>query len=691
MTRKLATIVAGVASVALVSGLAGCGGSKSPSSTSAGGGENWTSYGGDANEQHFSALEQITDQNIGELGLAWSYDIDTFDSYTQPLEVDGVVYFAVGLSVVHALDAKTGELLWQYDPEVASQPEAKTRMRAGWGTRGIAYKDGTIFTATREGRLIAVDAKTGKPRWSVKTLDEAEEGYITGPPWVAGDNVVIGFGGADYSPVRGYVTAYNIKTGKKAWRWYTVPGDPAKGFENKAMEMAAKTWTGEWWKYGGGGTVWHAMAYDEKYDRVYLGTGNGWPWNQKIRSPEGGDNLFLSSIVALNAKTGEYVWHYQANPENSYDFNNNMDIQLTELVIDGKPRDVLMHAPKNGFFYAIDRATGKFISAGEFAKQNWAKSIDPVTGRPDINPASMYRDGKPFLIYPFANGAHGVQAMAFSPKTGFSYIPVMEGARYVSDPDNVKGWKHRPGGFVNTGMGAPPADAPPPPQAESKLVAWDVANNKVAWRIDQPGVFNGGLLATGGNLIFQGTNDGNLNAHAADTGRKLWSFPAQNGILSAPISYSVGGKQYITVITGFRSSFPNTPNWDYTQQQRRVLTFTIGGKATLPPFEPVDHPIQDDPSFKVDTAKAAIGAGIFNQSCVICHGVGMMAGGAAPDLRKSAVPLDADTFASVVHDGALMPRGMPSYGQFTPEELEGLRHYIRQRARETSKQVPAKR
>jgi quinohemoprotein ethanol dehydrogenase len=680
MKVNIAGLIAGLASGALAAGPFIQ--SAATAGKSGGAEVNWSSFGGDDNEQHYSPLAQITQANVGRLGLAWSYDIDTFDSYTQPLAVNGVVYFAVGHSIVHALDARTGKLLWQYDPDVAGQPESQMRMRAGWGTRGIAYKDGAIFTATRDGRLIAVDAKTGKALWSVKTLDEAENGYITGPPWVAGDKVVIGFGGADYGPVRGYVTAYDIKTGKKAWRWYTVPGDPAKGFENKAMEMAAKTWKGEWWKFGGGGTVYHAMAYDAKFDRVYLGTGNGWPWNQKIRSPGGGDNLFLSSIVALDAKTGEYVWHYQVNPENSHDFNDAMDIELADVRVNGKVRPVLIHAPKNGFFYVIDRTNGKLISAGEFGKQNWAKGIDPRTGRPIINPEAQYPDGKPFMMFPFPNGAHGVQAMSYSPKTGYSYIPVMEGGRVFVDPPNLKEWKYKPGMFVNTGLGAPPANLVAP-TASSKLVAWDVARNRAAWSAPQPRVFNGGTMATGGNLVFTGENDGTFNAYAADTGKKLWSFAAQNGILSAPISYTVGGKQYVTVLTGFRSSFANTPNWDYSQQQRRALTFAIGGKAMLPKAEMVDQPIQDDPAFTIDADKAKRGAGIYNISCVICHGSGMVAGGAAPDLRKSAIPLDAEGFSSVVHDGALMPRGMPSFGILTPEDLEGLRHFIRQRARET--------
>jgi quinohemoprotein ethanol dehydrogenase len=647
-------------------------------------GRDWFSFGGDDSEQHYSPLGQINTANVGQLGLAWSYDIDTFDAYTQPLAVNGVIYFAVGLSVIHALDARTGKLLWQYDPKVAEAPEAQWRMRAGWGIRGIAYRDGKIFTATREGRLIAVDARTGKLAWSVQTLDEdASHGaYITGPPFVAGDKVVIGFGGADYSPVRGYVTAYDIKTGKKAWRFYTVPGNPANGFENKAMEDAAKTWTGEWWKFGGGGSVYHAMAYDAKYDRIYIGTGNGFPWNQKIRSPGGGDNLYLGSIVAIDAKTGNYAWHYQTNPGMSWDFNNAMDIELSEMTVAGQKHDVILHAPKNGFYYVIDRANGKLLSAEKFGPVNWADHIDMVTGRPVINPEALYPNGKAFVLYPFPNGAHGVQAMAHSPQTGLSYIPVMEGGRVHTDPANLKDWKVREGMFVNTGLGAPPPGIVTPP-SKSTLLAWDPVKQRKAWEIPQPGTFNGGVLATGGHLIFQGMNSGDFAAYNAENGEKLWSFDAQNGILSAPISYSVGDRQYVTVIASFRSSFANSPNWDYRQQQRRVLTFMLGGTRKLPPHQRVDEPIQDDPNFVVDIKKAAVGAGIYGISCVICHGGGMIAGGAAPDLRKSSVPLDAEAFRAVVHDGALMQRGMGRFDNLTDDELDGLRHYIRQRARDT--------
>ncbi|HEY0446390.1 MAG TPA: PQQ-dependent dehydrogenase, methanol/ethanol family [Allosphingosinicella sp.] len=656
-------------------------------------GANWQHYGRTASEDHYSPLDQINDKNIERLGLAWSHDLDNFDTYTAPLAVNGVIYFGVGHSILHAIDARSGKQLWQYDPQVAKH--AGDKMRAGWGIRGIAYADGKIFTGTRDGRLIAVDAKNGNLLWSEQTLDEAEGGYITGPPWVAGDKVVIGFGGADYNPVRGYVTAYDMNTGKRAWRFYVVPGDPAKGFENKAMEMAAKTWTGEWWKHGGaGGTVWHAMAYDPRFNRIYLGTGNGAPWNQKIRSPGGGDNLFLASIVALDADTGEYAWHYQVNPGETWDFNNTMDIQLADLPVGGEIKPVLIHAPKNGFFYVIDRTNGKLISAEKFGKATWAERIDLKSGRPVETADARFPNGKPVVIYPFPTGAHGPQTMSYNRKSKLVYIPIVEGGRVFVDPPALPDWKFRPRGFVNTGLGPPPADMTVPPPT-SALIAWDPIAQKQAWKVDRKNIINGGTITTGGNLVFQGLNTGEFVALAADTGKQVWSFNAQNGIIGNAITYRVDGKQYVTVITGFRSSFPNTPNWDYRQQKRRVLTFVLDGKAQLPPFEQVDLPIQDDPEFVIDEKQAAVGSAIYNGSCVICHGVGMNAGGAAPDLKSAGVPLDSEAFKSVVHGGILMERGMPSFTEFTDQELEGLRHYIRQRAREAkagaaSKAVAAK-
>jgi quinohemoprotein ethanol dehydrogenase len=649
-------------------------------------GTNWASYGRTFSENHYSPLNEINDGNVSRLGLAWYYDVPPMASvFSAPLAVNGVLYFATGYSVIHAMDAQTGKLLWQYDPEVPTA--AGQKLRGGWGIRGIAFWGDRVLTGTQDGRLIALDAKSGKLLWSVMTIESNDGRYITGPPWVFNGKVVIGFGGADFNAVRGYVTAYDITTGKKLWRFYTVPGNPKDGFENKAMEMAAKTWNGEWWKYGGGGaTVWSAMAYDPKFNRLYLGTGNGSPWNQKIRSPGGGDNLFVCSIVALNADTGEYAWHYQVNPGETWDYNAAMDIELATLEINGKQRPVILHAPKNGFFYIIDREAGKLLSAEKFGKVTWAERIDLATGRPVENPAARFPDGKPFLMYPGPIGAHNVQAMSFNPKTRLTYIPATELASIYSDPADldVKTWQPKPGMFINNGIGRPPANMSVPP-GRSWLLAWDAEKQKAAWSVPLNGFINGGTATTAGNLVLQGQVTGQFTAYAADNGKPLWSFDAQTGIATQPITYKAGGKQYITAIAGWRGMGGANglkQEWDYYTQPRRVLTFTLDGKAKLPPFEAVRREFVEDPGFTVDPAKAAVGAAIVNSQCLLCHGPALNSGGTAPDLRASPLVTSKEALSAVLHDGILVPRGMPRFEEFTPEQIEGLQHYIRQRARE---------
>lgn len=416
-------------------------------------GADWPDYDGPTTT-HFSPLDQINDHNVSRLGLAWHVDLDVGgSSLTAPIAVDGVVYLAAGASHIHAIDAVTGKPLWRYDPQ--AREAAGHKMRAAWGSRGIAYANGRIFTGTLDGRLIALDAKTGKPLWSSRTVGKDDARYITGAPWVYKDKVVIGHGGADFGPVRGYVTAFDQATGKQAWRFYTVPGDPAKGFENKAIAMAAKTWKGQWWRYGGGATVWNAMAYDPETNLLFIGTGNGAPWNQKIRSPGGGDNLFVCSIVALNADTGEYVWHYQTNPGETWDFNSDMDIELADLTVEGKPRKVLLHAPKNGFFYVIDRQTGKLISARNTVPVTWAKGIDIKSERPIENPQARFPGGRPAIVYPSPYGAHNIEAMSFNPGTGLVYIPVMDQGWVYTDVQPLAGWKFTDGQRISTGIGAP--------------------------------------------------------------------------------------------------------------------------------------------------------------------------------------------------------------------------------------------
>ena len=643
-------------------------------------GANWQAYGRTYSEDHYSPLAQINDANVGRLGLAWSYDIEpVVSSFSAPLEVDGVLYFAAGHSIIHAVDARTGKLLWRYDPEVYKV--AGEKLRAGWGIRGIAFMDGKVFAGCLDGRLIALDAKNGKLLWSAMTIDPKDSRYITGPPWAFRGKVVIGHGGGDYAPVRGYITAYDANSGKKLWRFYTVPGDPKKGFENAAMAMAAKTWKGKWWKDGGGGTVWHAMAYDPKFNRLYFGTGNAEPWNPKLRG--NGDNLFTASIVAVDADTGKYAWHYQLNPNEGWDYDNTMDIELADLNIGGKTRSVILHAPKNGFFYVLDRATGKLISAEKYAKATWADRIDLKTGRPVEDPAARYVNGQPAQVYPSVNGAHNVQAMSFNPKNGLVYIPAMDGSRVFADAADLPHWRPTYHMFISNGTGAPKTPMPVPPQTSS-LLAWDPVKQKAVWNVPLNGPWNGGTMTTGGNLVVQGESTGYVSIYAADTGKKLWSFYAQNGILAQPITYSVGKRQYITIITGWRSSMPTTPNWDFYTQKRRVLTFALDAKGALPAEDKTQTAVVDDPKFAIDPAKADIGKGIYNSNCAVCHGIGMISGGAAPDLRKSNLPLSLEALTSVVRDGALAPQGMGRFEEFTPQQLEGIQHYIRQRARETS-------
>jgi quinohemoprotein ethanol dehydrogenase len=645
-------------------------------------GNDWPSYGGDFTENHYSPLTEINDQNIDQLGLAWSYDIDTMPSaHSAPIAVDGVLYFAAGFSVVHALNAATGELLWQYDPQAPAA--AGERLRSSWGIRGIAYWDGKIYTGTVDGRLIALDARTGREIWSVQTLEENDGRYISGPPWVFNGMVAIGHGGADFAPVRGYVTAYDANTGRQRWRFYTVPGNPADGFENDTMEMAAQTWTGEWWRFGGGGTVWHAMAYDPRYNRLYIGTGNGAPWNQKIRSPEGGDNLFLCSIIALDADTGEYEWHYQVNPGETWDYNAAMDIELADVEIDGRTRHVLMHAPKNGFFYMIDREDGRLISAEPFVENiTWADRIDTATGRPVEVAAARFPNGQPFVVFPSPVGAHSVEAMSFSRQTGLVYIPAIEQGRIYVDAPDLSNWQFTPGQIINNGIGPPPPGITVPP-GSNRLLAWDPVAQREVWSVPLPGAKNGAVMSTGGNLVFQGDVTGHLRAYAADTGREVWSFNAHNGVMAQPISYAVNGRQYISVIAGWRVSTSPDPSlaWDYRAQRRRVLTFAIGGAAQLPDDDLTPAPFADDVSFRVDTARAQAGAPIYARHCAICHGGALAAGGAAPDLRRSGIPLDNASITAVLHDGVLVQNGMPQFAEFSGEEIGALQHYIRQQTR----------
>ena len=486
--------------------------------------KDWPAVGLDFGETRFSKLDQINTGNVKNLGLAWSYDLESARGVeATPIVVDGIMYVSAPWSVVHAIDARTGKKIWTFDPEVAR--DKGYRGCCDVVNRGVALHKGKVFVGAYDGRLIALDAASGKKVWEKDTIIDHKHSYtITGAPRVANGKVIIGNGGAEYG-VRGYVTAYDAETGSQAWRWFVVPGDPSKPYEDKSMAAAAKTWdpAGNYWVNGGGGTVWDSITFDPDLNTVYLGTGNGSPWNRNLRSPAGGDNLYLASIVALNADTGKYLWHYQETPGDNWDYTSTQPMILADITIDGAPRKVILHAPKNGFFFVIDRTNGKFISAKNFVDVNWATGYD-ANGRPIEVPEARSPD-KSFDTVPGPYGAHNWHPMSFNPNTGLVYLPAQ------NIPVNLTGqknWKHdakQPGEFMgNLGWNVGYAINATPPKAPmfGRLIAWDPVKQKEVWRQEHVSPWNGGTLTTAGNLVFQGTADGRFVAYNATKGEKLW-------------------------------------------------------------------------------------------------------------------------------------------------------------------------
>jgi PQQ-dependent dehydrogenase (methanol/ethanol family) len=654
-------------------------------------GDNWLSHGRTYDEQRFSPLAQITAANVKSLALAWSLDLDTNRGQeATPLAIDGVLYSTSAWSKVQAIDAATGKLLWQYDPKVPGPIGA--RACCDVVNRGVAAWKDRVYVGTLDGRLVALDAKTGKEVWSVVTVDQTKPYTITGAPRVIKGKILIGNGGAEYG-VRGYVTAYDADTGKQVWRFYTVPGDPALPFEAPILKDAAATWKGEWWKLGGGGTVWDSMAYDADLDLLYIGVGNGSPWNQKLRSPGGGDNLFLSSIVALKPDTGEYVWHYQTTPGESWDYTATQHIVLADLTIGDQPRKVLMQAPKNGFFYVLDRTNGKLVSAQAYSTINWAGGVDMKTGRPSINPAANYgQTGKPWLAMPGPFGAHNWQPMSFSADTHLVYIPVHDVPFVYGDP---KTFTVIPGGW---NIGIDPALLGLPAEAKAKaqvlasvhgyLKAWDPVAQKEVWRVEQPGIWNGGVLSTAGGLVFEGNSAGEINAYSADKGEKLWSFGAQGGIVAAPISYAVGGQQYVAIVVGAGGTAALAAGevarkGALLHSRSRVLAFRVGGTASLPP-PPAAPEIAKPPARFLPAKMLPTGKLVYAGYCGVCHGDAAVGGGVVPDLRWVPEISTPEAWKSVVLDGSHAANGMVGFTPLlTPDLAELVRGYVVDRANET--------
>jgi alcohol dehydrogenase (cytochrome c)/quinohemoprotein ethanol dehydrogenase len=655
----------------------------------------WPSYGRGYDEQRFSPLGQIDAQNVAQLGLAWHFDLDTARTQeSTPLVIDGVMYVTSAWSKVFALDARSGVRLWSYDPEVPG--ETAHNACCDVVNRGVAAWQGKLYLGTLDGRLIALDAATGKPVWQALTVPAGSRYTSTGAPRVVKGKVLIGNAGAELG-VRGYVSAYDAGTGQLVWRFYTVPGDPAQPFESPALEKAAKTWTGEWWKHGGGGTVWDSMAYDPELDLLYIGVGNGSPWNQKLRSPQGGDNLFLSSIVALRPDTGEYVWHYQTTPGDSWDYAATQQLILAQLQIGERQRRVLLQAPKNGFFYVLDRETGELISAQPITRINWATRVDAKTGRPIENPAARYGDtGKPWLGAPGPAGAHSWQPMSFHPWTGLVYVPVMDaGFVYVPEPaqrHSELAWNIG----IDLNAGSLPEDEAAKQQIQGNtrghLAAWDPVAQREVWRVQFAEPWFGGALSTAGNLVLQGTAQAELVAYRADTGERLWAAPTQAGVLAAPISYEVGGEQFIALEVGWGGAFGLAAGELARAKHARVnvprvLAFKLHGSDQLPapPAPPEQARAAALPAAKASAADVAKGKALYHRYCGTCHGDSAVSGGILPDLRASAALGDARRWGQFVEDGLRRQKGMVSFrDELSPADAELVRAYVIRRARDAA-------
>jgi len=681
--------------------------------------QNWLIHGGSWKEQRFSRLDQINVDTIANLKPAWFIDYDTNRGQeSTPIVVDGVMFVTTAWSKVYALDAKTGKQLWYYDPQVPGPAGVPTCCDVV--NRGVAVYQGRVYLGAVDGRLIALDAATGKPVWTAVTTPPNSTYAITGAPRVARGKVFIGNAGADFGG-RGYVSAYDTASGKLVWRFYTVPSDPKAKPDGAASDdvlakTARPTWFGnDWYKYGGGGHVWNSLVFDPDFNQVYMATGNGLPWNYEIRSEGKGDNLFTASIVAVDADTGKYKWHYQETPGDAWDFDSMSDMTQAELTINGQVRKVLIHPPKNGFMYVLDRSNGKLLSAEPFVPGiNWASHVDIATGKPAINPKARYKN-EPWVGSPGGGGAHNWQPTAFSPQTNLLYLGASEVSTYYEPTKNFKYVEGLPNmgidfaamlrGIGGKGGGAhgaetapaanaksepppplaktPPAAAAPPPQ--SYLLAWNPVTQKEAWRAPVRG---GGVLATAGNLVFQGRSRqgvlGEFVAYRADTGKQVWSYPTPNSISPGPVTYSVDGEQYVAVSSGAGMLAGGTP--PRVRFNGRLVVFKLNGTGTFPP-EPALAPPANPPQQVAAADLVAKGRAHYGDYCSRCHGGDAQSGNVLPDLRRSAMLTSPEAWQSVVIEGVLTPRGMISWSRFlTPADAEAVRAYVGEQARKMQEQ-----
>ncbi|WP_293676890.1 PQQ-dependent dehydrogenase, methanol/ethanol family [uncultured Phenylobacterium sp.] len=646
----------------------------------------WMSSGRTYDEQRYSPLTGINRDNVGRLGLVWYGDVDTERGQeSTPVVVDGVLYITTAWSMVKAYDAATGEKLWEYDPQVDRAVGQVACCDVV--NRGVAAWKGKIYLGALDGRLIALDGRTGKVVWSVQTTDPTQPYTITQVPRMVKGMVVIGNAGAEYT-CRGYVTAYEAETGKQAWRFYTVPDEPGKP-TTPELEAARKTWNGPFWKFGGGATAWDSIVYDPRTNLVFFGTGNGLSWAPDIRSPGGGDNLFTASVIAVNADTGRYVWHHQLVPSDAWDYDVTNPLMIADLKIGGRVRHVLMQAPKIGFFYVWDARTGKLISAEQFAPANWATKIDLKTGRPVENPAARYTVDKASLVYPAPLGAHNWHPMSYSPRTGLVYLPVTENntgfQQLAADKFKVNARTYNTGTISGsaeiTKLYEAPG-APPRGNVKSYLQAWDPAAGKEVWRVDQKDFGPAGTMVTASDIVFNGNWSGEFAAYDARTGAKLWSAPTQANVVAAPSTYTIAGQQYVAVLVGARGLPKGQVRTNpLSANNSRLLVYKLGGTASLPTAAtsgPSTITTKLDPPLFTGTNEQVIdGQGSYARVCAGCHGPNAAADKSIPDVRYSTTLRSISDWNTVVMDGSRASRGMAAFrGIIGREESENIFHYV---------------
>jgi alcohol dehydrogenase (cytochrome c)/quinohemoprotein ethanol dehydrogenase len=647
----------------------------------------WGSHGRDAAEQRFSPLTQVDANNVSQLGLAWYADFIEGGGYqSTPLVIDGRMYVTTPWSKVYAFDAKSGKQLWKFDPEVP-RGIAGVSLCCNISNRGVAYWNGKIIWAALDGRLLAVNAKTGKKAWEVRVTDPDMAYSITGAPRVGNGIVYIGEGGGEFY-TRGFLAALDAETGKELWRFWTVPGDPAKGpdhaVSDDVMPMAAKTWSGEWWKTGGGGTIWDGIVYDPETNSVVFGTGNGIPWPANLRSPGGGDNLFIASIVALDARTGKYKWHYQTTPREGFDFDSTSPLTVADIMVGGQKKHVVMQAPKNGVMYVIEVGTGKVVSADPFVPTiNWATGFDEKNNwAPIMNPDADYaKTGKGFYVVP--SRAHAWSSQSYNPNTGLIYVPTSYGVgSFVAE----KGATILGNQLVDVSLQKQPDASMTRPViqgAGAYLLAWDPVKRKAAWTQRQ-GSASAGTLTTAGNLVFQGTGGQKLSAFRADTGDLIWSTPTQGNVVPGPVSYSIDGVQYIAAISSASTGYAAATGTN------RLLIYKLGGKVSLPAAPPPVAQVLDPPANFGDDAQRAHGQDVYERSCTGCHEGGRMFTG-YPDLNYTVALKSAPVFKAIVYDGARRELGMMPFNKsLSVEDVEAVRAYLTYRANELKRNPPGR-